>query len=154
MNISPANVSIPAVVPSVNPPTEQVARDNLLREKIIPPRQLTESMAEKPANLAEKQRKKPSWDPAEHQDYGLPDTDNESPYSHAFPYSEYLLGGSFVSGDSFTSSHGYTMRFSLPESLTEKLQEMEKFEKTRAVVAVRYQQTAIPNRPSEILIVI
>ena len=55
MNISPLQAGGVPLATTVNPPTDQVARDNRVREKIVP---LTESSAaadEKPITSEEKQ---------------------------------------------------------------------------------------------------
>ncbi|STO55808.1 ATP-dependent Lon protease [Grimontia hollisae] len=158
MNISPANVSIPAVVPSVNPPTEQVARDNRVREKIVPPRQASASAEEKAVSQEEKQLRKPSWDPSEHPDY----TDIAQQNPHHFgdnglaaheslsQFSAMLAGASYAPPD----DNGYAMRIKLPKEVLDKIEQLKASQRTGAVVAMRYQQSTVANLPSEVLIVI
>ncbi|WP_325891373.1 ATP-dependent Lon protease [Grimontia sp. NTOU-MAR1] len=158
MNISPANVSIPAVVPSVNPPTEQVARENRVREKIVPPRQPNASAEEKPVTQEEKQLRKPSWDPSEHPDYT--DVIKQNPrqfegsgfaaHETLSQLSAMLSSGSYVP----QNENGYAMRIKLPKEILDKIDELKASQRTGAVVAMRYQQSSAANLPSEVLIVI
>ncbi len=57
MIVSPNSVSAPVIAPSVNPQTEQVARDNKVREPIIAPVELARTNAERRINEDEKRRK-------------------------------------------------------------------------------------------------
>lgn len=157
MNISPASVSIPTVAPSVNPPTEQVARENRVREKIVPTKQLHATDHEKPVDQNEKQLKSPSWDPAEHPDYAV--TQKQESFSDgefdgaqiAKQIDDLILR---ETGSDGKDENGYAMRLKLPKEVLEKIEELKKFERTRAVVAMRYQQSTVANSPSEVLIVI
>ncbi|WP_035025771.1 hypothetical protein [Enterovibrio calviensis] len=157
MNISPANVSIPAVVPSVNPPTEQVARDNRVREKIVPPRQPTANAQERPVSQEEKQLRKPSWDPSEHPNYT--DITQQSRQFDGAQFaahetlsqlSSMLSSGSYVPA----SENGYAMKLKLPKEVLDKIDQLKDSQRTGAVVAMRYQQSSAANLPSEVLIVI
>ena len=64
MLVSPTNVSVPLIAPSVNVQTEQVARDNKVREPVNPTVALTKSNAERQVKADDKRRKPSSWDPA------------------------------------------------------------------------------------------
>ncbi|CZF84409.1 hypothetical protein GCE9029_04384 [Grimontia celer] len=157
MNISPANVSIPAVVPSVNPPTEQVARENRVREKIVPPSQANATAEEKPVLSEEKQLKNPSWDPSEHPDYADLEQNPRQFNGGGFAAHEtlsqltnMLSSGSYVP----QNENGYAMRIKLPKEILDKIDELKASQRTGAVVAMRYQQSSAANIPSEVLIVI
>lgn len=157
MIISPANVSIPVVVPTVNPPTEQVARDNRVREKIAPLRQPAAITPERLISQQDKQLSKPSWDPAQHPDY-LELTKRPREF----------LGGDFSPKEAHSQfsaprandtnipnkEKGYSMRLKLPQEVLDKLEDLRRFRRTGAVVAIRYQQSSVANLPSEVLIVI
>lgn len=71
MLVSPTNVSVPLIAPSVNVQTEQAARDNRVREPVTPTVQLAKSNAERKIKEDDKRRKQPSWDPAEHPRYDI-----------------------------------------------------------------------------------
>ncbi|SKA51899.1 hypothetical protein SAMN02745132_01714 [Enterovibrio nigricans DSM 22720] len=157
MNISPANVSIPAVVPSVNPPTEQVARENRVREKIVPPKQPSTSAEERPVTQDEKQLKNPSWDPSEHPDYS-DITQKQNAFTGGNFSAHETLGqlSSMLSSNSYVpqSENGYAMKIKLPKEILDKIDELKESQRTGAVVAMRYQQSSAANVPSEVLIVI
>lgn len=157
MIISPTNVSIPVVVPTVNPPTEQVARDNRVREKIVPPRQPSAVAQESSVSQQEKQLRKPSWDPAEHPDYlELTKRPRESLGGEFSPKEAQTHFSTTHSSDANVPSNknGYSMRLKLPQEVLDKLEDLRRFRRTGAVVAMRYQQSSVANVPSEVLIVI
>ncbi|WP_299017200.1 ATP-dependent Lon protease [uncultured Photobacterium sp.] len=152
MLVSPIQVGAPTVAPSVNPPTEQVARDNRVREKIVPPTQTTESAREKPLNSEEKQLKKPSWDPSEHPDYTeLPVAEQQYGYQDDL---EQLVKA--LSADSYmkdVSELGYSMHIKLPRDLLDELEKISDTERTKGVIAHKYAQSTVPNPPTEYLVV-
>ncbi|MGF1706206.1 ATP-dependent Lon protease [Enterovibrio baiacu] len=157
MNISPANVSIPAVVPSVNPPTEQVARDNRVREKIAPAKQPNATEHEKPVSQEEKQLRKPSWDPSEHPDYAdLKQNVSQFNGGHFGAHDSLSQLSSLLSSESYTpkNENGYSMQIKLPKEILDKIDELKASQRTGAVVAMRYSQATVANIPSEVLIVI
>ncbi len=157
MNISPANVSIPAVVPSVNPPTEQVARDNRVREKIAPAKQPNATEHEKSVTQEEKQLRKPSWDPSEHPDYAdLKQNISQFNGGHFGAHDSLSQLSSLLSPDSYTpkNENGYSMQIKLPKEILDKIDELKASQRTGAVVAMRYSQATVANIPSEVLIVI
>lgn len=156
MIISPANISIPAVISSVNLPTEQVARDNRVREKIIPPRQIVATPPESVITKDEKQLRRSSWDPSEHPDY-----------TELTKKPREFLGGEFTAENTLKKSstvvsdlqlphkeNGFAVRLKLPKEVLERLEELRSYRRTGAVVAMRYQQSSVSNMPSEVLIVI
>ncbi|WP_394212420.1 ATP-dependent Lon protease [Enterovibrio calviensis] len=157
MNISPANVSIPAVVPSVNPPTEQVARDNRVREKIVPPRQPTANAEERTVSQEEKQLRKPSWDPSEHPTYtDLAQNTRQFDGAQFAAHETLSQLSSMLSSASYVpqGENGYSMRLKLPKEVMDKIDALKDSQRTGAVVAMRYQQSSVANLPSEVLIVI
>ncbi|MDX1302683.1 ATP-dependent Lon protease [Photobacterium sp.] len=154
MIFSPVNAGAPIIAPSVNPPTEQTARDNRVREKIVPPSQSPESPREKPLSSEEKQLKKPSWDPSEHPDYSeLPPT-AEKQYGYQ---AEFELLVKALSADSYlaeVTDLGYSMHIKLPRELLEQLEKINQTERTRGVIAHRYAQATVPNPPTDYLVVL
>ncbi|WP_064606275.1 hypothetical protein [Photobacterium sp. J15] len=153
MIVSPVQVGAPTIAPSVNPPTEQVARDNRVREKIVPPNQAAESAREKPLSSEEKQLKKPSWDPSEHPDYNeLPVAEKNYGYQEDM---EQLVKA--LSVDTYTkdvSELGYSMHIKLPRDLLDELEQISDTERTKGVVAHYYAQSVVPNPPTEYLVVL
>ena len=152
MNISPLQAGGVPLATTVNPPTDQVVRDNRVREKIVP---LTESSAaadEKPITSEEKQLKKPSWDPSEHPDYGKQDDEILKGYQEDIARLVDLLSASnYLEKD---SALGYSMHIKLPRELLEQLDKINQNERTKGVVAFKYAQASVPNPPTEYLQVI
>ncbi len=63
MIVSPTNVSVPLIAPSVNVQTEQAARDNKVREPVVPTVELVKTNAERKVKPDEKRRRQSSWEP-------------------------------------------------------------------------------------------
>jgi hypothetical protein len=157
MNISPASVSIPTVAPSVNPPTEQVARDNRMREKIVPTKQAPEPEHGKAATDQGKQLGRSSWDPSQHPNYSLDyrrESLSDADYDGANIAGRVDAMARNEPGEQARKDNGYPLGLKMPEEVLEKVEELKRFEQTRAVVAMRYQQATVGNMPSEVLIVI
>ncbi|OOF18757.1 ATP-dependent Lon protease [Salinivibrio sp. PR932] len=157
MNISPASVSIPTVAPSVNPPTEQVARENRVREKIVPTKQPPALDHERPATEQDKQLRNPSWDPSQHPNYSFdytPESFKDADYNGANVANRIDAITRSEPGDEARPENGYPLGLKMPEEVLEKIEQLQRFERTRAVVAMRYQQATVANMPSEVLIVI
>lgn len=154
MYVSPANVSIPALALSVNPPTEQTARDNTNREKIVSLRQPEATQAESAVSQNEKQLKKPAWDPFEHPGYPQESFQQES----ADPYSEEGLRemSTLLASSPYASQGdtGFSVKMKLPPEVLDRLAKLRETQRRAAVVALRYQQSTSAHRPSEVLIVI
>ena len=60
MIVSPTNVSVPLIAPSVNVQTEQVARDNKVREPVMPTVELVKTNSERNVRADDKRRKRAS----------------------------------------------------------------------------------------------
>ncbi|KLV05726.1 ATP-dependent Lon protease [Photobacterium ganghwense] len=151
MIVSPVQVGAPTVAPSVNPPTEQVARDNRVREKIVPPASMAAAGQEKPVTSEEKQMKKPSWDPSEHPDYSdLPGSEQHYGYRDELEQLVKVLSADRYMADS--KDLGYAMHIKLPRELLEALALISQAERTKGVVAHKYAQATLPNPPTEYLV--
>lgn len=153
MFISPSNVSIPAVVPTVNQPTEQVARDNRVREKIIPPRQASATAQERAVSPDEKQLRHSSLDLPEQPDY-LELAKKTPEFQTEDITDDETVNLSLSDVKKPNADNGYAMRLKLPKEVLERVEEIRRFRHTGAVVAMRYQQSSAANIPSEVLIII
>lgn len=148
MIVSPNSISAPIVASSVNPQTEQVARDNKVREPIIPTVELARTNAERRINEEEKSRKRNAWDPAEHPEY---DEDGEQralddPIERLF----HLLS---INTYSASQGKGYAMRFRLPPKILEAAIMAGRMAKRRTVIRYHYGHSVAPNTPSDIIAV-
>ncbi|PSW19308.1 ATP-dependent Lon protease [Photobacterium sanctipauli] len=153
MLVTPVQVGAPTFAPSVNPPTEQAARDNRVREKITPPAEMAASAREKPLSSDEKQLKKPSWDPSEHPDYHDPVV-AEKQYGYQDEFEQLVKA---LSADSYmadVTDLGYSMHIKLPREVLEALEAISANERTKGVVAHKYAQSTVPNPPTEYLVVL
>ena len=152
MNISPLQAGGMPLATTVNPPTDQVVRDNRVREKIVPLTASSAAADEKPITSEEKQLKKPSWDPSEHPDYGKQDDEILKGYQEDIARLVDLLSASnYLEKD---SALGYSMHIKLPRELLEQLDKINQNERTKGVVAFKYAQASVPNPPTEYLQVI
>ncbi|MEJ2764454.1 ATP-dependent Lon protease [Photobacterium sp. MCCC 1A19761] len=153
MIVSPTQAGVPTIAPSVNPPTEQAARDNRVREKIVPPTQTPESAREKPLSSDEKQLKKPAWDPSEHPDYHEAAV-REQQYGYQDDLEQLVKA---LSADTYlrdVGELGYSMHIQLPRNLLEELEKISEVERIKGVVAHRYAQATVPNPPTEYLVIL
>lgn len=119
MLVSPTNVSVPLIAPSVNVQTEQAARDNRVREPVTPTVQLAKSNAERKIKEDDKRRKQPSWDPAEHPRYDIGGEAEAQTSHHDEPKSELerLFDLLALASYSQEQGKGYAMRFRLPKHI-------------------------------------
>ncbi|GHA43678.1 ATP-dependent Lon protease [Photobacterium aphoticum] len=152
MLVSPVQVGAPIIASTINPPTEQAARDNRVREKIVPPAELASATAEKRLTSDEKQLKKPAWDPSEHPDYQDAAAAKHYGYQQELEQLVSALSADRYMGD--VSELGYTMHIKLPRALLEELAAYNEADRTRGVVAHKYAQATVPNPPTEYLVVL
>lgn len=151
MNISPLQNGAVPLATTVNQPTDQAARDNRVREKIVPLTESAASAGEKPLSSEEKQLKKPSWDPSEHPDYDMPDAPLSGYQEDIAQLIMVLSASHYLDKDSML---GYSMHIKLPRALLEQLDRINQNERTKGVVAFKYAQASVPNPPTEYLQVI
>ena len=152
MLVTPVQVGAPAVAPTINPPTEQTARDNRVREKIVPTTEMQSSAQERALSSEEKQLKKPSWDPSEHPDYKQAVEEKHYGYQESMEMLVKALSAESYMAD--VSGLGYSMHIKLPRELLEELEQISQSERTKGVVAHKYAQATVPNPPTEYLVVL
>ena len=133
MNISPANLSIQILASSVNPVTEQLARDNRVREKIVPAKELSAVAAETAITQEERQLKKLGWDLSEHPQY------SEQQFEPQNADSDKDEGK--INSSQSSAAKGYHF-------VSEKLVD------SRSVIAHRYENAAEPHETSDVEVVI
>ncbi|KDM92327.1 hypothetical protein [Photobacterium galatheae] len=151
MIVSPLNAGIPTLAPSVNPMTEQAARDNKVREKVRPATASLASGSEPSLKGDEKQMKRPGWDPSEHPDYESQDVAHHQGYGYQQDFEQLVLA---LSADSYlkdVSELGYSMHIRLPRALLEELGKISQMERVRSVIRYKYAQSTVPNPPTEML---
>lgn len=148
MIVSPNSVSAPVIAPSVNPQTEQAARDNKVREPIVPTVELARTNAERRINEEEKRRKRTAWDPAEHPEYDTEEdvSESEDPIERLF----HLLS---LNNYSESQGKGYAMRFRLPPKVLQAALMEGRMAKRRTVIRYHYGHSVAPNTPSDIIAV-
>ncbi len=156
MIVSPTNVSVPLIAPSVNIQTEQAARDNKVREPVAPTLALAGSNAERGVKADDKRRKRSSWDPAEHPGYEadhqplVKDRYSEDP-KHTLERLFKLLA---LDSYSEEQGKGYAMRFRLPKHIIDAAITEGKMERRRFVIQYHYGHAIAPNTPSEVIAVL
>jgi hypothetical protein len=140
----------------VNVQTEQVARDNKVREPVAPTMALTKSNAERQVKADDKRRKQSSWDPAEHPSYDADEQDEVSATSQENPHDTLERIFQLLSLDSYSQSQGkgYAMRFRLPKRIIDAAITEGKMAKRRTVIKFHYGQAVAPHTPSDVIAVL
>ncbi|CAH0534649.1 hypothetical protein VST7929_02599 [Vibrio stylophorae] len=157
MLLSPSSINVPVLTPTINPPTEQAARDNRTREKIVPPAELAKSKSDSAVTLKEKQRKRQGWDPSEHPEYEQePVIDERSgvpnPYEkdHALALLQTLLTSGFCD----CQDGGYCMTYKFPIKLLEAIDRGNVMAQRRVVIDHHYNYSTSPNVESKMLMIL
>ncbi|SKC34335.1 ATP-dependent Lon protease [Photobacterium piscicola] len=152
MVIAPLQSTTPVLATTINPLTDQVTRDNRVREKIVPIVESRAAAAENALSAEEKQRNKPSWDPSEHPDYAQPQAMTFKGYQQQLAQLVAVLSlGNYVTPD---QPLGYSMHIELPRELLQQLALISASERTKGVVSHHYAQATLPNPPTQYLSVI
>ncbi|PAR21610.1 ATP-dependent Lon protease [Vibrio metoecus] len=156
MLVSPTNVSVPLIAPSVNVQTEQAARDNRVREPVTPTVQLAKSNAERKIKEDDKRRKQPSWDPAEHPRYEVGGETEAHTSHHDEPKSELerLFDLLALASYSQEQGKGYAMRFRLPKHIIDAAMTEGRMARRRVVIKYHYGHAVAPNTPSDVIAVL
>ena len=156
MIVSPTNVNVPLIAPSVNVQTEQVARDNRVREPVLPPEELAKANAERKIKEDEKRRRRPSWDPSEHPDYETHEESETQASHHDEPQGELDRLFELLALSSYSESQGkgYAMRFRLPRRIIDAVITEGKMARRRTVIKFHYGHAVAPNTPSEVIAVL
>ncbi|GLO59575.1 hypothetical protein MACH09_00830 [Vibrio sp. MACH09] len=156
MIVSPTNVNVPLIAPSVNVQTEQAARDNKVREPVTPPVELAKTNAERRVKAEDKRRKRPAWEPSDHPDYELDNEANTSSARSEEPKDTLSRLFELIALQTYSEKQGmgYTIRFRLPKSLVEAAIVQGKMERRRTVIKYHYGHAVAPNTPSEVIAVL
>ncbi|MEC6909439.1 ATP-dependent Lon protease [Photobacterium piscicola] len=152
MVIAPLQSTTPVLATTINPLADQVARDNRVREKIVPIVESGAAAAENALSAEDKQRNKPSWDPSEHPDYAQSQATTFKGYQQQLAQLVTVLSlGNYVTPD---QPLGYSMHIELPRELLQQLALISASERTKGVVSHHYAQATLPNPPTQYLRVI
>lgn len=156
MLVSPTNVSVPLIAPSVNVQTEQTARDNKVREPVPATIALTKSNAERKVKADDKRRKQSSWDPAEHPSYETGEQEELNIVSQEAPQDTLERIFQLLALDSYSKSQGrgYAMRFRLPTRIIDAAITEGRMAKRRTVIKFHYGHSVAPNTPSDVIAVL
>ena len=153
MIVSPNSISAPVIAPSVNIQTEQVARDNKVREPIVPPAELARIHKERVISEDDKRRKRQAWDPAEHPDYADEAPDEERLEKEEDPI-ERLFNLLSLNTYSYSQGKGYVMRFRLPQRILQAALVEGRMAQRRVVIKYHYGHSVAPNTPSDLLAIV
>ncbi|MDN3608547.1 ATP-dependent Lon protease [Vibrio ostreicida] len=157
MLVSPTNVSVPLIAPSVNVQTEQAARDNKVREPVTPTVALAKSNAERKVKADDKRRRQSSWDPAEHPSYetGEQVEDVDANYLED-PQDTLNRIFQLIALESYSQDQGkgYAMRFRLPAHIIDAAITEGKMAKRRTVIKFHYGHAIAPHTPSDVIAVL
>ncbi|MEF2141834.1 ATP-dependent Lon protease [Vibrio alginolyticus] len=154
MIVSPTNVSVPLIAPSVNVQTEQAARDNKVREPVTPTVALAKTNAERKVKGDDKSRRQSSWDPSEHPDYDM-ETEVDTRYQEEPEDTlERLFSLLALKSYSEDQGKGYAIRFRLPKRILDAAINEGLMEKRRKVIKFHYGHAVAPHTPSEVIAVL
>ncbi|MFB1070748.1 ATP-dependent Lon protease [Vibrio diabolicus] len=154
MIVSPTNVSVPLIAPSVNVQTEQAARDNKVREPVTPTVALAKTNAERKVKGDDKHRRQSSWDPSEHPDYDM-ETEVDTRYQEEPEDTlERLFSLLALKSYSEDQGKGYAIRFRLPKRILDAAINEGLMEKRRKVIKFHYGHAVAPHTPSEVIAVL
>ncbi|HHF3273242.1 TPA: ATP-dependent Lon protease [Vibrio alginolyticus] len=154
MIVSPINVSVPLIAPSVNVQTEQAARDNKVREPVTPTVALAKTNAERKVKGDDKRRRQSSWDPSEHPDYDM-ETEVDTRYQEEPEDTlERLFSLLALKSYSEDQGKGYAIRFRLPKRILDAAINEGLMEKRRKVIKFHYGHAVAPHTPSEVIAVL
>lgn len=157
MVVSPTNVSVPLIAPSVNVHTEQVTRDNRVKEPVAATEQMAKAAADRKLKKDDKRRQQSAWDPAEHPSYEDPheelaheERNEEAPLSDLEKLFELLSLASY----SESQGKGYAMRYRLPRRIIDAVISEGQMAQRRTVIKFHYGQSIAPNTPSEVIAIL
>ncbi len=156
MIVPPTHVNISPIIPSANVQTEQVARDNKIRDSVAAPAELVKSHAERALTADDKRRKRAAWEASEHPDYELNEESggssgySEEPEDALSQLFELLALQTYSQGD----GSGYTIRFRLPKKLLDAVIAQDQMKRRRVVIKYHYGHSVAPNNPSEVIAVL
>ncbi|XNO32584.1 ATP-dependent Lon protease [Vibrio alginolyticus] len=154
MIVSPTNVSVPLIAPSVNVQTEQATRDNKVREPVTPTVALAKTNAERKVKGDDKRRRQSSWDPSEHPDYDM-ETEVDTRYQEEPEDTlERLFSLLALKSYSEDQGKGYAIRFRLPKRILDAAINEGLMEKRRKVIKFHYGHAVAPHTPSEVIAVL
>ncbi|MGL6260657.1 ATP-dependent Lon protease [Vibrio sp. WXL103] len=150
MIVSPNNVSMPLIAPSVNVQTEQVARENRTSEAVKPAVELAKANAERKIKQDDKRQRESAWDPAEHPDYELDEEQDDAPQNEL----ERLFSLLALESYSENQGMGYTIRFKLPKRIIDAAIEQGHMARRRTVIKYHYGHSVAPHPPSDVIAVL
>ncbi len=154
MIVSPTNVSVPLIAPSVNVQTEQAARDNKVREPVAPAVALAKANAERKVKGDDKRRRQSSWDPSEHPDYDVEHEADTRYHEEPEDPFERLFGLLALKSYSEEQGKGYAIRFRLPKRILDAAINQGLMEKRRKVIRFHYGHSVAPHTPSDVIAVL
>lgn len=156
MIVSPTNVSVPLIAPSVNVQTEQASRDNRIRAPVTATVELTKSQAERKIKADDKRRKHSSWDPAEHPGYEKESEQEATEVLREESRSELerLFDLLALASYSEEQGKGYAMRFRLPKRIIDAAIAEGRMARRRTVIKFYYGHAVVPNTPSDVIAVL
>jgi hypothetical protein len=154
MIVSPSNISVPLIAPSVNVQTEQAARDNKVREPVTSMAALVKTNAERKVKGDDKRRRQSAWDPSEHPGYDMePEVDSRYAEDPADTL-ERLFGLLALKSYSEEQGKGYTIRFRLPKRILDAATNQGLMERRRKVIKYHYGHSIAPHTPSDVIAVL
>lgn len=159
-----SNTNVPTIAPSINPPTEQVAKENNIRERIEQPAKTTKTQKKKKIKKDDKDVKGNRWEPYKYvadEKSHQQTTADEDLFSYLYPEeniyeknSAIELLNQLISSNNYISKTelGYCMSYKFPPELQKKVHKLAVMAKRRISIKQFYRYATTPNIHSDMLI--
>lgn len=164
MPISPINnnnINIPLIITSANIPTEDVARENAIRDKVPELKKLTKIAREKRVKKGDKDFQDTSWDPSQHPGYH-----HNNPLEEALhdlidqhedvidAHSLYGIVRRLLSTSTYIKANKYSYKISyhFPNNIAKEIKHLAQLARTNAAIKHRYDLAVTPNAHSDLSI--
>ena len=164
MPISPINnnnINIPLIITSANIPTEDVARENAVRDKVPELKKLSKIAREKRVKKGDKDFQDTSWDPSQHPSYHHNNPLEESLHDLIDQHedvvdkqSNYGIARRLLSTSSYIQSNRYSYKISyhFPKNIDKEIKHLAKLARANAAIRQRYDVAVTPNTHSDLSI--
>lgn len=163
MPISPINnyINIPLIITSANIPTEDVARENAVRDKVSELKRLEKIAKEKRVKKGDKDFQDASWDPSQHPRYQHNNQLQESLHDLIDQHedvidrnSKYGIARRLLSTSSYIKSNKYSYKISyhFPKNIDNEIKRLAQLAKANAAIRHRYDLAVTPNAHSDLSI--
>lgn len=165
MTISPINnyINTPLIITSANIPTEDVARENAVRDKVSGPVKTAKTAKEKKIKKGDKNFQDTSWDPSRHPSYH-----HEKPVETSLNElmgvhdhidvneSDFVLLQRLISTSSYIEKNelSYSISYEFPINIDREIKHLTDIARKNAAIKHHYDFAITPNVHSDLSIIL